>query len=104
MVFVAQSLQLRKGTEPYPGYRLVQMIGRGGWGEVWKTTRVRDDEVFALKFLPSDCQVTSQEIRALQAIRQLEHPNLLRMDQVWSCAGYLVIVMELAEGSLLDLL
>jgi serine/threonine protein kinase len=45
-----------------------------------------------------------QEIRALQAIRQLRHPNLLRIDNVWSMPGWLVVVMELADGSLYDLL
>jgi serine/threonine protein kinase len=44
------------------------------------------------------------EIRGLQAIRQLRHPSLIRIDQIWSCADCIVIAMELAEGSLLDLL
>jgi serine/threonine protein kinase len=98
-------LQFHKGAEPYPGYRLVQFLGRGGWGEVWKAVREADEACFALKFLPSDSQLTAaQEIRALQAIRQLSHPNLVRIEQVWSCPGYLAVVMEMAEGNLLDLL
>ena len=102
---MAGTVQLLKGAEPYPGYRLVQFLGRGGWGEVWKAVRVADNTHFALKFLASDTELAaSQEIRALQSIRQLEHPNLLKIDQVWSCSGYVVIVMELAEGNLLDLL
>jgi serine/threonine protein kinase, bacterial len=98
-------MQLKKGEEPYPGYRLVQFLGRGGWGEVWKAIRLADEACFALKFLPSDSQIaSSQEIRGLQGIRLLNHPNLVRIEQVWSCPGYLVIVMEMAEGNLLDLL
>ncbi len=100
-----QALDLVKGAEPYPGYHLVQFLGRGGWGEVWKAQRLKDEAIFALKFLPCNSQLAaSQEIRALQAIRQLQHPNLIKIEQVWSCAGYLVIVMEIADGSLLDLL
>ena len=102
---MAGILSLQKDTEPYPGYRMVQFLGQGGWGEVWKAIRVADNASFALKFLPSDCQLAAaQEIRALQAIRQLAHPNLLRVEQIWSCPGYLVIVMEMAEGNMLDLL
>lgn len=101
---VAATLQLRSGAEPYPGFRLDRFLGRGAWGEVWRAVR-SDGKEFALKFLPSDSQFAAvQEIRALQSIRQVKHPNLIQIDQVWCCSGYLVIAMELAEGSLLDLL
>jgi serine/threonine protein kinase len=96
---------LAKGAEPYPGYQLVQILGRGGWGEVWQAERVTDHTSLAIKFLPSASpRAAAQEIRALQAIRQISHPNLVRIDQVWSCPGYLAIAMELADGNLLDLL
>jgi len=89
--------------EPVPGYRLIQHLGRGGWGEVWKATH--DGVSCALKFIPCDChQAASQEIRALQAIRQIQHPHLIHIEQIWSVSGYIVIAMEMAEGSLLDLL
>jgi serine/threonine-protein kinase len=98
------TLFLEQGMEPYPGFHLTTFLGRGGWGEVWKATR-SDGAAFALKFLPSEASMlATQEIRALQTLRQLQHPNLLRVDNIWSCPRYLVIVMELAEGSLLDLM
>ncbi|MFO0969221.1 MAG: serine/threonine-protein kinase [Gemmataceae bacterium] len=102
---MASALHLAPGCQPYPGYELTQFLGRGGWGEVWKAQR-QDGAVRALKFLPSDSQLTAaaQEVRALQAIRQLDHPHLLKPEQIWSCPGYLVLVMELADGNLLDLL
>jgi len=100
---VAQTLELRKGAEPFPGYRLVQFLGRGGWGEVWKA-QPPQGEPLALKFLPTESQLAAvQEVRALQSIRQLHHENLIHIEQIWCCAGYLVIAMEMAEGSLLDL-
>lgn len=100
----APALFLEEGMEPYPGFRLTTFLGRGGWGEVWKAVR-SDGEEFALKFLPTGApHQATQEIRALQTIRQLVHPNLLRVENVWSCPHFLVEVMELAEGSLLDLL
>ncbi len=97
-------LKLQKGLEPVPGYVLEHLLGSGGWGEVWKARRTDGTRV-ALKFLPCDSQaIASQEVRALQAVRQLQHPNLIRFEQVWCCAGCVVVGMELAEGSLLDLL
>jgi serine/threonine protein kinase len=101
---VSKAAVLAPGQEPFPGYRLVRHLGQGGWGEVWQARRP-DGEQAALKFLPCDSPLASaQEIRALQSIRQLRHPNLIRIDQIWAAPGYVVIAMELAEGSLFDLL
>ncbi|MCI0460782.1 MAG: protein kinase [Gemmataceae bacterium] len=100
---MALSDVLNVGVEPYPGYRLVRWLGRGGWGEVWEAEQPKGPPV-ALKFL--DCEspfAAAQEIRALQWIRQLRHPHLMRVDRIWAYAGRVVIAMELAEGSLLDL-
>ncbi len=101
----ARSLHLEAGAEPYPGCRLVQLIGQGGGcSSVWRAQR-DDGKQCALKFLA--CQNDTgpaQEIRAINAIRQLEHPNLMPINCVWTCPGYLVIAMELADGSLVDLL
>jgi serine/threonine protein kinase len=101
-VVVAERLDA--GVEPFPGYRLHSFLGRGSWGEVWKAHKP-DGQPIALKFLTCEStQAAATEIRALQAIRQLRHPNLIRIEQVWCHLGYLIIGMELAEGSLLDLL
>jgi serine/threonine protein kinase len=100
----ATKIELVIGAEPYPGYHLVKFLGRGGWGAVWKAT-TPDGKTAALKFMPSDSPLAAvQEVRALQNIRQLHHPNMLRMENIWSCEGYLVLAMELADGSLHDLL
>lgn len=95
---------LAKGMEPVPGHVLNHLLGRGGWGSVWKATR-QDGSAIALKFLPCESPAAAvQEVRALQAIRQLKHSNLIKIEQIWSIPGYVIVAMELAEGSLLDLL
>lgn len=94
---------LKPGLEPFPGYRNRQLLGRGGYGEVWEAEN-EDGRRVALKFLPcTDSDATAREIRTLQAIRDLRHAHIIKMDKIWCFGGYIVIDMELAEGSLLDL-
>ncbi len=101
---MARPRALKPGMEPVPGYRLEQFLGRGGWGEVWKAQRP-SGEPAALKFLHCHCPTSAaQEIRALQAIRQLKHPNIIRTEQIWSIPGAIVVAMELADGNLLEML
>jgi serine/threonine-protein kinase len=92
------------GVEPLPGYQLCDFLGRGSWGEVWKVITPEGRDI-ALKFLSCDNHLAAaQEIRALQAVRQVTHPNLIRIHQVWCHRGFIIIGMELADGSLADLL
>ncbi len=96
--------QLAARAEPVRGYRLGHFLGKGAWGDVWQATRPDGREV-ALKFLRcSSQQAAGREIRALQSVRALTHPHLVKIFEVWAVTGYLVIAMELAEGTLLDLL
>ncbi len=101
---MARATSLRIDKEICPGFRLGRMRGRGGFGSVWEATNA-SGRTLALKFLPcGDSLSAAQEIRSIQVVRKLRHPNLVRIDQVWSHRGYVVITMELADGSLLDLL
>lgn len=59
----------------------------------------------ALKFMPtSNTGTTARELRSIQSLQSLEHPYMVRTHGVWSIPGYLVVNMELAEGTLLDLM
>ena len=91
------------GVEPFPGYRLLRLRGRGAFATVWESTSP-SGELVALKFMSSaNSNSTSREIRSLQGIQKLEHPYLLKIEKVWSIPGYIIIVMELADASMLDL-
>jgi len=97
-------------AEPIPGYRLLDMVGRGGFGEVWKCEAPGGLHK-AIKFVPGlgaslgdERGPAAEELQSIQYIKSLRHPFLLSMERVEVIDDELVIVMELADRNLQDLL
>lgn len=98
------SLSLRGGKELWSEYKLVRIRGQGGFGHVWEAVTPADQHV-ALKFIRCGNNLTAaQEVRNILRVRRLEHPHLVRIHDVRCDRGYVIVNMELADGSLEDLL
>jgi eukaryotic-like serine/threonine-protein kinase len=87
------------GVEPLPGYRLLQPLGRGGFGEVWKCQAPGGLQK-AIKFVVARGEQFRQELAAFEQVRSIRHPYLLMLERVELVHGELVMVMELADGQI----
>jgi serine/threonine-protein kinase len=71
---------------------------------VWETVGPKGEKL-ALKFMHAiGHRSAPEELRSIQRIRALEHTHLIHFEQVWSHPQFIIIAMELADGSLQDLL
>ena len=97
------ALQSATSKEPIPGYTVVERLGAGGYGEVWKAIAPGSIEK-AIKFVYGyhDDDRAARELKALNRIKEVRHPFLLSLDRIEVVDGQLVIVTELADESLKD--
>jgi len=101
MTLTAPSIQA--GFEPIPGYVLRNKLGSGGYGDVWLADAPGGLKK-AIKFVNGsiDEDRASSELKSLQRIRQVNHPFILSLERIEVIQGQLIIVTELAQGSLYD--
>jgi len=102
---LSRNMNIKAGDEIGP-HRILEQIGEGGMGVIYKALDTRLERHVALKFLPanlhSDAEIRQRFLAEARAASRLDHPNICVIHDVGETAGgQLYITMPCYEGETL---
>ena len=99
-VDIVQSLQFP--MEVIPGYQILDLVGRGGMGVVYRAKQLDLERIVALKIIlisnVSDSTVAARFEREAKALARLQHPNIVQALNFGKCEGRYYFAMEYVPG------
>ena len=86
----------------FPQLEILECLGRGGMGVVYKARQPRLNRLVALKILArekeQDAQFAERFTREAQALARLNHPNIVTIHDFGEAGGHCYLVMEFVDG------
>ncbi|HYE97502.1 MAG TPA: protein kinase [Planctomycetota bacterium] len=89
----------------FGGCRVVEILGKGSMGAVYKAKHIGLNRYVAVKLLPTvsnDPELVKRLLFEARAIAKLEHPNIVQVYDVGFQRGYFFMVMQLLKGQSLE--
>jgi len=81
-------------------FKSIHQLGEGAYGVVYKGVNEKTGEVIALKKIKLETQsegVPSTTIREISVLREIDHPNVVKLKDVIMCPNKMYLVFEFLE-------
>jgi tRNA A-37 threonylcarbamoyl transferase component Bud32 len=86
----------------FPQLEILECLGRGGMGVVYKARQPQLERVVALKILApervTDARFADRFLREARALAKLNHPNIVTIHDFGQTGGYFYLLMEFVDG------
>ncbi len=93
-------------VEDVPGYELLEELGRGGMGVVYRARQVKANRLVALKMILSGTHASDEDLARFrteaEAVAHVQHPNVVQVFEVGEHRGRPFFSLELCEAGGLD--
>lgn len=100
-----QELETRE-LPTIPGYEILEVLGSGGMGKVYRARDLKLNRAVALKMIRAGAHASQDEIQRFRtearAVAQLQHPNIVQIHEIGEHQGQAYLVLEYLEGGSLD--
>ena len=90
------------------GYKILEMIGKGGFGSVYKVENIKDKSQYAMKlvkleqdqikFIEEHPYESYKAVNEIEIWKKFHHPNIINYDKSYTTSENCYIIMELVEG------
>ncbi len=99
----SDELSLAEVQALFSDLEIVELIGRGGMGVVYKARQIRLNRVVALKLLRTKCSqdpsLAERFSREARALAKLSHPNIVGVHDFGQAGDRLFLIMEFVDGT-----
>lgn len=86
----------------FSDFEILELVGRGGMGAVYKARHLRHDRIVALKILPAefytDAVLSERFLREARAMAKISHPNIVLLFDFGEANGVPYLCMEFVDG------